>query len=127
MAQHTSELSAHGASHGSLKSYSVGFVLSILLTLGAYLTVTHHAFSTGGLMAVVVWLAIIQLITQLVFFLHLDKGSGRRWNLLALGLASIVVLILVIGSLWIMSNLNYHMMSGVEIDQYTQSQEAIQK
>jgi heme/copper-type cytochrome/quinol oxidase subunit 4 len=52
-------------------------------------------------------LAIAQLITQLLFFLHLEKEPKPRWNLLVLSFAVTVAVILVFGSLWIMQNLNY--------------------
>jgi cytochrome o ubiquinol oxidase operon protein cyoD len=99
----------------SLRGYVSGFVLSLLLTLGAYILVRHHLdthhLSPSDSVAVL-WLLILaltQLFVQLVFFLHLGRESKPRWNLVVFLFAVIVVFILVAGSLWIMWNLNYHM------------------
>ena len=41
------------------------------------------------------------------------------------GFTTLIVAILVFGSLWIMSNLDYHMMSPEDTDAYIQDKEAI--
>jgi cytochrome o ubiquinol oxidase operon protein cyoD len=94
-------------------SYIVGFVSSIILTLVAYILVVNHVLSGIGLVAVIVGLAIIQLFVQLFFFLHLGDEAKPRWNLMALLFAAMVVVIVVFGSLWIMNNLNYNMMTDM--------------
>jgi cytochrome o ubiquinol oxidase operon protein cyoD len=111
-----------GQAPGNTASYVAGFVLSLLLTLTAYWLVLQHKnshqplFSHRFLIITIVVLAITQLFVQLVFFLHLDSESKPRWNLLVASFAAIVVLILVLGSLWIMNNLNYHMDSPAQTD-----------
>jgi len=98
-----------------VSSYVVGFALSIILTLGAYLLVSqhvagHHAFLTHRfLIGSVLALAVTQLIVQLVFFLHLGREHKPRWNLRVLLFAVLVVVILLIGSLWIMAHMDYNM------------------
>ncbi len=115
---------AEGAGRGSLVSYVVGFVSSLVLTLAAYLLVLRHVHSGHLwpsrhwlLAAGVVVLAIVQLVVQLVFFLHLSRESKPRWNLTVLLFAALVLLIVVFGSLWIMNNLNYHMVSPSRTDE----------
>ncbi|HEX5447609.1 MAG TPA: cytochrome o ubiquinol oxidase subunit IV [Candidatus Saccharimonadales bacterium] len=101
--------------HGSIWSYISGFGLSLILTMEAYLLTKHHVAShhltpsDTAMRAVLPILAVIQLLVQLVFFLHMDKESKPRWNLVALFFAFITVLIIVGGSLWIMYHLNYNM------------------
>lgn len=93
-------------------TYLAGFGLSLILTLSAfffvwlYIASDNQFFTTSQLLIWITVLAIIQLIVQLVFFLHLGRESGPRWNLNVLFFAAIVVVILVFGSLWIMNNLN---------------------
>ena len=99
--------SQHQVHPGSVRSYTVGFVLSIILTIGAYVIASHQLAHDWALIYVLVVLAIIQLFVQLVFFLHLGRGSDSRWNLTVAAFASMVVIILVLGSLWIMKHLNY--------------------
>jgi cytochrome o ubiquinol oxidase subunit IV len=110
-----------------ISSYVVGFVLSVLTTLVAYLAVVYHIWSTGFLIALIVILAVIQLLVQLLFFLHLSHEKGTRWKLVTFLFALMVVAIVVIGSLWIMHNLNYNMMhmSPQEQLQYMQQNEGI--
>jgi len=119
---HSEELDA--SNHGSLSTYVIGFVLSLILTYQAYVIVAHHMVSRSSAVPIIIVLAIIQLFVQLVFFLHLNKGSKPRWNLTVLMFAALVVVILVLGSIWIMSHLNYNTMPQ-DILQYTQQQEAI--
>jgi cytochrome o ubiquinol oxidase operon protein cyoD len=102
------------ASYGSLKTYLAGYVLSLALTGTAFWLVhkhvlSHHAHPTDTFMF---WalsaLALVQLFVQLIFFLHLDRESKPRWNNVALAFAVIFVVIVVGGSIWIMTNLGYH-------------------
>ena len=105
---------AHGAageSHGSVKSYLIGFVLAAILTIIPFAVVMggglSSSFATG---AVIVVAGVLQLLVHLVFFLHLDRSSAQRWNVSA-GLFTLVVIgIIVLGTLWVMFNMNYHMM-----------------
>jgi cytochrome o ubiquinol oxidase operon protein cyoD len=99
----------HEAVHGSSRNYVIGFILSIALTLAAYLPVHYHTLSKGVLVALITTLAIIQFVVQMLFFLHLNQETRPRWRLLAMLFMLIVVGILVFGSLWIMNNLNYNM------------------
>jgi cytochrome o ubiquinol oxidase operon protein cyoD len=101
-------VSHHDHSSGSLKSYSIGFGLSLVLTLMAYLSVTKHIASGWGLIFVLTALALVQLLVQLLFFLHLGRESKPRWNLQVMLFAAGVVFIIVFGSLWIMKNLQYN-------------------
>ena len=120
-ASRTPLITGHGATEGTLASYATGFALSLGLTFSAYLIVVNHLASGSALTLSIFLLALAQLGVQLVFFLHLDKGSKSRWNLIVLLMTAIIVLILVAGTLWIMKNLNYSMsadvMNGVMLDQ----------
>lgn len=94
---------------GRLLAYVTGFGLSLLLTITAYVSVVNQSISRNMLIAVVVGLAVAQLLVQLVFFLHLGRESRPRLNLVVFLFMLLVIGILVIGSLWIMYNLDYHM------------------
>jgi cytochrome o ubiquinol oxidase operon protein cyoD len=92
-----------------LRTYVSGYVLSMALTLAAYLSVTHPAFSSTTLVVIIIGLALVQFLVQLVFFLHLGQETKPRWKLFVFIFMIMVVLIIVLGSLWIMNNLNYRM------------------
>lgn len=96
--------------HGSITTYTIGFALSVVLTLGAYFSVVNDVMSGWSLVWLLAGLAVVQLLVQLVFFLHLGQESKPRWNLVLFLFTVMVVGILVLGSLWIMKNLDYHMM-----------------
>lgn len=102
----------------SIITYSIGFLSSIVLTVIAYAIVVHDIFKdiwTPGVIAVVLSiLASIQLVIQLLFFLHLSEESKPRWKLLSFIFAFIILGIVVFGSLWIMFDLNSRMMMSTD-------------
>ena len=106
-----------------MRGYVIGFGLSLVFTLAAYALVANRAQSPGSglpenlLIAIIVFLALVQLAAQLIFFLHLKKESKPRWNFMALSFAAIVVVTVVFGSLWIMQNLDYHHSPPSTIDE----------
>jgi cytochrome o ubiquinol oxidase operon protein cyoD len=103
-------VSGHDTENGTLKTYVTGYLLSVALTLSAYLLVVNHAFSkTDVTAALIVFLALAQFLAQLLLFLHLGKETKPRWKLFVFSFMVTVVLILVFGSIWIMNNLNYRM------------------
>ena len=115
-----------------MKNYVIGYVLSILLTLGAAGLIFihdwsgHTIFTHPFLRAAVVVLAVVQILVQLLFFLHLgERGRGSRHRLAFFAFTLIVLFILVGGSLWIMANLNYNMTSRSPVDvmQYMQDEQ----
>ncbi len=121
--------SEHDVAQGTKATYIAGFAISVILTFVAFALVKihvdhHHAYpSDNFMMAALPALAVVQLFVQLVFFLHMGRESKPRWNAWALSFAITVVVILVIGTLWIMSNLNYRMISSpLEIQRYVNSQ-----
>ncbi|MES2631065.1 MAG: cytochrome o ubiquinol oxidase subunit IV [Patescibacteria group bacterium] len=111
--------------HAKYVSYVVGFILSVITTLLAYILVVLEIFPKETLIYVVLGIAVVQLVVQLVFFLHL--GHGGRWKIITFVSAMLIVLIVVIGSIWIMNNLDYHMMhmSPDEMNQYMVENEGI--
>lgn len=97
-------------SNHSQRTYITGFILSILLTLLAFVLVHKHLFSTEALYVVIVFLALVQFFVQLRCFLQLNTSSEGRWDLISFVFTLVVIFIVVGGSLWIMYNLNYNMM-----------------
>jgi cytochrome o ubiquinol oxidase operon protein cyoD len=96
-----------GASHGSVRSYVVGFILSVVLTVAAFGVVMGP---TESIIAIAV-LAFIQILVHLVFFLHMNTSSSQRWNVVAFGFTVMVAVIVIGGTLWVLHNVGAHMMS----------------
>jgi cytochrome o ubiquinol oxidase operon protein cyoD len=115
------------AGKGTFKTYITGYVLSLGLTLAAYLFAVKQFTSGWTLIYSLATLAIAQLFVQLIFFLHLGSESKPRWNLTALLFAVMVVVIVVFGSLWIMKNLSYnHSVPTDQTDQQIIHDEGLQ-
>lgn len=117
------------SSRGTLITYITGFVLSIVLTLGAYVLVVQDSIDLPDnfIIYAVVALAVVQLMVQLQYFIHLGHETKPRWNKLIFMFTAMVILILVIGSMWIMSNLHYNVMTPSETNTYIQEEEGIQR
>lgn len=99
-----------GASHGSVKTYMTGFILSVILTLIPFWMVMNGAASHSTLVTVVVATAVVQILVHLICFLHMNTSSEERWNLVAFVFTVLIIAIVVVGSIWIMWNLNQNMM-----------------
>lgn len=99
--------------HGTLKSYLIGFIVSLILTILSFTLVAAKLLSGSGLVYTIATLALIQATLQLLFFLHLGKEAKPRWETLIFGFMVLMLLIIVIGTLWIMSDLNDRMMSNM--------------
>jgi cytochrome o ubiquinol oxidase operon protein cyoD len=97
------------APNPKLRTYLSGYILSLVLTLVAYRLATQPHHSTGPIVAAILVLAVIQFLVQLVFFLHIGVERKPRWKLFVLIFMVGIVLIIVVGSIWIMNNLNYRM------------------
>jgi len=55
-------------------------------------------------------LAVAQMGVHLVFFLHITTGPDNYNNVLALAFGVLIVGLIIIGSIWIMSNMSHNMM-----------------
>ncbi|SEN99149.1 cytochrome o ubiquinol oxidase subunit IV [Paenibacillus sp. OV219] len=89
--------------HGSLKAYITGFIISIVLTVIPLLVVFETSMNKTGVIVTIITMAVIQLIVQLFFFMHIREGDGPKYNVMALILGLFIVLVIVAGSVWIMS------------------------
>ncbi|NNG82096.1 MULTISPECIES: cytochrome o ubiquinol oxidase subunit IV [Acinetobacter Taxon 24D] len=99
-----------GASHGNLKQYTVGFILSVALTIIPFGMVMSGGFERGILVTVIAITAVAQVLVQLMFFLHMNSSSEQRWNVIAFIYTILTIAILLVGSVWIMNYLHYNMM-----------------
>lgn len=87
---------------GSIRSYALGFTLSLLLTLVSFILVP----SVGTVaLPLLILSALLQLFVQLTFFLHLGRGGTTGSYTVLLWFSAVIIGIVVIGTLWIMTNL----------------------
>ena len=101
----------HDSLLGETISYVVGLGLALLLTgVSFWVASTSHLWGPGVAVGLVV-LAVAQMGVHLVFFLHITSGPENTNNTLALAFGVLVVLVLVVGSVWIMAHLNHNLMT----------------
>lgn len=98
--------------------YIIGFVLSLILTLAAYYAVVEHLFTAFHLTVVIGALAVAQAVVQLLFFLRMGQEKKPHWKLTVFLFMLLVLVVIVFGSLWIMYNLNYNLMTDMEMHGY---------
>lgn len=103
----------HDESHGSLKSYIIGFALSVVLTLLSFGAVMSGQLPRNVALVAIVVLCVAQLLVQLSFFLHLGMSPKQRENMLAFAITLMFLTIIVVGSLWVLHNMNANMMHAM--------------
>lgn len=105
-----------------VSSYIIGFSVSLVLTITAYflaktsIGINHSDYETNTLIFLFLSLALLQYSAQAYWFFHLGESSKRShlWMFL---IASALILIIVVGSIWVMRNLEYNMMGNPVIEQ----------
>jgi cytochrome o ubiquinol oxidase operon protein cyoD len=109
------ELHSHGDTHGhgSLRSYLIGFVLSVILTAIPFWLVMSGTASPGVSAAVIIVAAVLQILVHTVCFLHVSTQAEGGWTLITYAFTAVILIITVAGSLWIMYHLNTNMMPGM--------------
>lgn len=96
--------------HGTLRSYAIGFTISLMLTILSFSLVATRVLDTTPLLFTIAALALIQAAVQVFFFLHLGKEASPRWETYAFWFMLLVLIVIVVGSLWIMHDLNNRVM-----------------
>ena len=98
--------------HKTLTARLIGFIASLLLTLTTFLIVFNpEFFHLRGEMniATIFILAILQALVQAICFLNIWGEKGPRWNLVIFVSTISIILIIILGSVWIMNHLDYNM------------------
>lgn len=99
----------HG--HGSRRDYIAGFLLSVVLTAVAFWLVLTGAVSGAAATAlIIIFLAIVQVVVHVRFFLHVNRRGEDGWTLVSFIFTAIIVLITIGGSIWAMYQMNTNMM-----------------
>ncbi len=94
----------------AIKLLSWGFLLSVVLILAAYFSVSCECLERIDLLFLVLGLGFVQAIIQLICFFHLGLEEKPQWQLLNFLFMLVILAVVVGGSMWIMYHLNYNMM-----------------
>jgi cytochrome o ubiquinol oxidase subunit 3 len=103
-----------GTSSGVLV-YTIGLVLAVVLTAMSFWVANTSLLWAGGVALGLTVLAIAQMGIHLVFFLHVTSGPDNTNNVMALAFGVLIVVLVVVGSLLIMADLNDSMMPSPEL------------
>ena len=99
----------HKREHGTVRSYVIGFILSLVFTIIPYYLVVEKVVSGKVLLGTILGFGLLQMIVQVVFFLHLGREKKPYWQRYFLVGTIGGILVVVGGSIWIMSHLHYNM------------------
>ena len=94
----------------AIRGYLVGLALATLLTCVSFYIAESTLVWQPSIPIALSVLALAQMGVHLVFFLHLTSGSDSVNNVLALAFGLLIVMLLVFGSLWIMTHLDHNVM-----------------
>jgi cytochrome o ubiquinol oxidase subunit IV len=92
-------------------TYTAGLGLALLATVLSFVVAQTDLLWPPGIAVGLVVLAIAQIGVHLVFFLHMGSGSDNTNNILALAFGTLVVFLVIGGSIWIIANLDVNMMT----------------
>ena len=109
-------MSAATHAHAARRTYLIGFLLSVALTAVPFWLVMTGALAPQVTAAVIVALAVVQILVHTVCFLHVNTTAEGGWTLLAYVFTAVLVLIVIAGSLWIMYHLGTNMMPMTEME-----------
>ncbi|EMP57093.1 cytochrome C oxidase subunit IV [Marinobacter santoriniensis NKSG1] len=100
-----------GGSHGSVKSYVMGLILSIVLTVIPFGMVMNGGFDETAVIVTIVIMAVLQVLLQLILFMHMNLKTQEGRDSGSFVFFTAVILTLIIGgTVWIMYHLNINLM-----------------
>lgn len=102
--------------HGTVRSYTIGFIASLLLTTASFLLVITRPLPEHLLIHSLIILALIQAAFQVIFFLHVGQEARPRWESISFYFMVVVLLIIALGSLWIIYDLNERVMPPMTME-----------
>lgn len=93
-----------------VRGYLIGLFLAVVLTVASFWAAGTDLIYGPGIPVALVALAVAQMGVHLVFFLHITTGPDNTNNVLALAFGTLIVALVLVGSLWIMAHLHHNLM-----------------
>ena len=110
-AAHAADHHHDAHAHGSLSTYLLGFVLSVVLTAIPFWLVTSGVFPSKQVTALIIMaFAAVQIVVHMIYVLHMNTKAENGWSMMAMIFTVVMVVIALSGSLWVMNHLNSNMM-----------------
>ena len=98
----------------SLTPVVIGGVFSALGIWGAYWLSLNPLFPLNSRGLTLVGIGSLQALVQLIFFFHLGKDEKPYWNGVLFVCFLALILVVVWGTLWILSHLDANLMPWME-------------
>jgi cytochrome o ubiquinol oxidase operon protein cyoD len=109
MSHHEVGQSDYGTGQKKLGMYLAGVISCIILTIIAFWAVMSQRFSKLEVLTIIFSAACIQFLVQVICFLRLTTETEQgKTNVMSFIFTGVILLCFVVGSLWIMNNLNYY-------------------
>lgn len=97
--------------HGSYRSYMIGFVLSVVLTaIPFWIVLAEVEIHLWLALSIIFGLGAIQIMVHVFYFLHVTVKAEAGWQIMSLVFTGVLLLIVLVGSIWVMTHLNTNMM-----------------
>ena len=100
----------HDTRRDEIRSYGIGYGLALALTGAAFAAVHWPAFVPTTTLAIVFGLALVQMVVHFRFFLHISLRQSARDDLQLILFSTLIVILMVSGTLVILFNLRERMM-----------------
>lgn len=91
-------------------TYGIGYICAMCLTGTAFACVFYRFLPPGETFALVMALAVIQIIVHFRCFLHISLKRSARADLQLILFSSVIILLMLGGTLVILGNLRMRMM-----------------
>lgn|SRR5579862_10043851 len=112
MEHHDAGQPDYGTGQKKLGIYLIGVLSCSILTLLSFWAVLSSQFTKGQIFLIIYSAACVQFFVQLICFLRLNTQTKQgQMNIMSFIFTGVILTTIILGSLWIMSNLNYNMMS----------------
>ncbi|PIL22023.1 hypothetical protein P775_01615 [Puniceibacterium antarcticum] len=97
--------------HGSYRSYFIGFGLSVVLTLIPFwIVLSEVEINLWLALTIIFGLGAVQIMVHVSYFLHVTVKAEEGWQVMSMVFTGILLLIVLVGSIWVMTHLNNNMM-----------------
>ena len=91
-------------------SYAIGYVLALALTGAAFAAVHWPGLPSRSLFGLVLALGLAQMLVHFRFFLHIGLKKSSRHDLQLILFSTLIIALMVSGTLVILMNLRQRMM-----------------
>ncbi|MEO0881970.1 MAG: cytochrome o ubiquinol oxidase subunit IV [Pseudomonadota bacterium] len=115
MSETTQETDQDHGSHGSYRSYLIGFGLSVVLTVIPFWVVMSGSVNNAILaIGIIFALGAAQILVHIYYFLHVTLKAEDGWQAMSIAFTAIILVIVLAGSIWVMFHLHENMMPAHE-------------